>query len=76
MTEKKPPSPATASIFANALASTPRYVDAGVSAGMHNTLECQNCGAARERDSESMVCRYCGHALSHGSAAAARRGPR
>lgn len=76
MTEKKPLSPATANIFANALASTPRYVDAGVSAGMHNTLECQNCGAARERDAEAMACRYCGHALSQESAAAARRAPR
>ena len=55
--------PSTASIFANALASTPKYVDAGVSAGMHNTLVCSHCGAARETASlagdERLVCRYC-----------------
>jgi hypothetical protein len=65
--EKKPPT--TANIFANALASTPKYVDAGVSAGMHNTLTCTNCGAAREKPpagsaQEKLVCRYCGTALT------------
>ncbi len=63
--EKKPNT--TANIFANALASTPRYVDAGVSAGMHNTLTCANCGAARENSagaSEALVCRYCNTPLS------------
>ena len=59
--EKKPPAaPLTANIFANALASTPKYVDAGVSAGMHNTLTCSHCGAARESAGEAkLVCRYC-----------------
>jgi hypothetical protein len=59
----------TANIFANALASTTTYVDAGVSAGMHNTLTCNNCGAAREKPlpgqaQEKLVCRYCGTALT------------
>ena len=62
--EKKPPAPLTGSIFANALASTPKYVDAGVSAGMHNTLTCSHCGAARETalvtaGDDKLVCRYC-----------------
>jgi hypothetical protein len=63
--EKKPN--ATANIFANALASTPKYVDAGVPAGMHNTLTCTNCGAARETAAsgeEKLVCRYCGTPLT------------
>lgn len=59
--ERKPPT--TANIFANALASTPKYVDAGVSAGMHNTLTCSHCGAARENavvsGDDELVCRYC-----------------
>ena len=59
--ERKPPT--TANIFANALASTPKYVDAGVSAGMHNTLTCSHCGAARETalvtSGDKLVCRYC-----------------
>lgn len=76
MSEKKPPSPAMANIFANALASTPRYEGASAAAGMHNTLECGHCGAARERDSDAMICRYCGHALSHASAAAAKKAPK
>ncbi|MBX3204270.1 MAG: hypothetical protein KF764_04335 [Labilithrix sp.] len=66
--EKKPN--ATANIFANALASTPSYVDAGVSAGMHNTLKCANCGAGREHSAGeqtaggALVCRYCRAPLS------------
>ncbi|MBN9165116.1 MAG: hypothetical protein BGO98_38675 [Myxococcales bacterium 68-20] len=63
--EKKPNT--AANIFANALASTPKYVDAGVSAGMHNTLTCANCGAARENSagaSDVPVCRYCNAPLS------------
>ena len=51
------------SIFANALASTPKYVGAGVSAGMHNTIVCVHCGAARETavatHDDRLVCRYC-----------------
>ena len=58
--DEKPAAPLTANIFANALASTPKYVDAGVSAGMHNTLTCAHCGAARESAGEvKLVCRYC-----------------
>ncbi|MBX3202309.1 MAG: hypothetical protein KF894_29540 [Labilithrix sp.] len=60
--EKKPN--AAANIFANALASTTSYVGAGVSAGMHNTLTCDYCGAGREHSaaapgSGALVCRYC-----------------
>jgi hypothetical protein len=56
----------TGGIFANARATTPKYVDAGVAAGMHNTMACPNCGAAREKeDTGPLVCRYCGTALVH-----------
>ena len=59
----------TGSIFQNARATTPKYADAGVSAGMHNTMTCPNCGAAREKeDTGPLVCRYCGTALVHGGA--------
>lgn len=63
MSSEKKPAPLTGSVFANALASTPKYVDAGVSAGMHNTLTCSHCGAARETavvtGDDRLVCRYC-----------------
>jgi hypothetical protein len=56
--------PLTASVFKNALATTPRYVAEGVKAGMHNDLSCGNCGAAREKDDDGpLVCRYCGSPL-------------
>jgi ribosomal protein L37AE/L43A len=61
--EKKP---LAGGIFANALASTPRYVQDDAGAGMHNTLVCDHCGAARERDRSEdgpLTCRYCGHAF-------------
>ncbi|MBX3217473.1 MAG: hypothetical protein KF850_35910 [Labilithrix sp.] len=63
MSDQKKPN-ATANIFANALASTPSYVGAGVAAGMHNTLTCDHCGAGREHSaaaagSGALVCRYC-----------------
>lgn len=67
---KKPAAPLTGGIFANALASTPKYVDAGVSAGMHNTLTCPTCGATREKvapgiaaAASDLQCRYCGTSL-------------
>ncbi|MBX3262859.1 MAG: hypothetical protein KIS78_32015 [Labilithrix sp.] len=68
MTLAKKPN-ATASIFANALASTPSSAGAGVSAGMHNTLTCDHCGAGRERAASergagALVCRYCGTPFS------------
>jgi hypothetical protein len=40
-----------ASIFANALASRSDQARS-VDAGMHNTLECKNCGASRDRRAE------------------------
>lgn len=50
--------------FANALASTPKYVENAAGPGMDNTLFCTNCGAAREgKDQEPLVCRYCGTKL-------------
>lgn len=56
--------PLAGGIFANALASTPRYVQDDAGAGMHNTLTCGHCGAAREKtDQGPLVCRYCGSAL-------------
>jgi hypothetical protein len=56
--------PLAGGIFANALASTPRYVEDGAGAGMHNTLICEHCGAARDRAVEGpLVCRYCGQPL-------------
>ena len=65
MTEKKPG--LTGGIFANARATTPKYVAEGVSAGMHNNLTCGNCGAAREKDDDGpLVCRYCQSPLSKG----------
>jgi hypothetical protein len=65
----------TSNIFANALASARKDPAKDVGAGMHNTIVCAHCGAARERDEQGpMVCRYCGAALSHASAAAARKG--
>jgi predicted amidophosphoribosyltransferase len=63
MSEKKPS--ATGSIFANARATTPKYVQEGATAGMHNTMICPQCGAAREKTDESLVCRYCGTKLVH-----------
>jgi len=56
-----------ASIFANAMASRNEQATRSVGAGMHNTLVCKNCGAARERRAEgeksALVCRYCGTVL-------------
>lgn len=70
---KRPAAPLTGGIFANALASTPKYVDAGVSAGMHNTLKCPKCGATREKvppgvqaGKDDLTCRYCGTSLLGG----------
>lgn len=56
--------PAPNSVFANALASRMKYEDKSVSAGMHNTIICGHCGAAREHGAggkveEALVCRYC-----------------
>jgi predicted amidophosphoribosyltransferase len=62
MSEKKP---ATSNIFANARATTPKYVAEGATAGMHNTMVCPSCGAAREKLDETLVCRYCGTKLVH-----------
>ncbi|MBS2015606.1 MAG: hypothetical protein JST00_22150 [Deltaproteobacteria bacterium] len=60
----RPPPPGMANIFANALASKSDFGGRSVGAGMHNTLECKNCGAARERAVEGpLVCRYCGEKL-------------
>lgn len=60
-TSKKPPT--AANIFAAALASRSAAA-AAVAPGVHNTLECARCGAARERDAEGpLVCRYCGGPL-------------
>jgi hypothetical protein len=57
-------SAASNNIFANALASRMKYEDKSVGAGMHNTITCSHCGAARERGpggvvDEKLVCRYC-----------------
>ena len=66
MTEQKKP-PGTSSVFANALASTPKYNQGPQGPGMANTLLCPNCGAVRERSqmqpNEPLVCRYCGTGL-------------
>ena len=66
MSEREPKKPPAASnVFANALASRHDYGGRAVEAGVHNTLECRNCGAARERDAAGpLVCRYCKTALS------------
>jgi hypothetical protein len=71
MNDRDPKKPAAApNVFANALASRHDYGGRAVEAGVHNTLECRHCGAARERDAEGpLVCRYCKGPLTH-------RGPR
>lgn len=62
------PKPLLGSVFQNALATTPTHAAADAGAGMHNTLACARCGAPREKrapgEDESLVCRYCGHALA------------
>jgi len=64
MSEPKKPNLA-GNIFANALASRHDYGGRAVEAGIHNTLECTHCGAAREKtDQGPLVCRYCGSALA------------
>lgn len=67
MSEREPKKPPPASnVFANALASRHDYGGRAVEAGVHNTLECGTCGAARERNAEGpLVCRYCKTALTH-----------
>lgn len=61
---KKPP--VSGNVFANALASRHDYGSRAVEAGVHNTLECNHCGAARERDDKGpLVCRYCKTPLTH-----------
>ena len=63
MSEPKKP-PTTGNIFANALASRQDWGGKAVTAGVHNTLMCGTCGAARERDAQGpLVCRYCRGAL-------------
>ena len=67
MGERDPAKPPTAAnIFANALASRHDHGGRAVEAGVHNTLECSNCGAARERNVQGpLVCRYCNTPLTH-----------
>lgn len=57
------PAPTTASIFANARATTPSYGGA-VKAGM-NQMKCTTCGAPRMRDDPNVgPCVYCGGRLA------------
>jgi len=56
-----PPAPTTASIFANARATTPNY-GGSVNAGM-NQMKCTSCGAPRKTDGDALVCVYCGGTL-------------
>ncbi len=51
----------TSSIFANAMATTKTYAS---QAGGSETVRCPTCGAPRMDGSESMVCGYCGSAMS------------
>ncbi len=59
-----PPAPTTASIFANARATTPNYMTHGgaVKAGM-NQMKCTSCGAPRKTESDALLCVYCGGTL-------------
>lgn len=56
-----PAAPTTASIFANARATTPNY-GGGVKAGM-NQMKCTMCGGPRKTE-ELGPCVYCGGSLS------------
>ena len=53
-----PPAPTTASIFANARATTANYGGA-VKAGM-GQMKCTTCGAPRRNDADGLACVYCG----------------
>ena len=49
----------TASIFANAMATSRNMTAAGVKAGA-STLSCDCCGAPRMKDAATAVCEFCG----------------
>lgn len=49
----------TASIFANARATTPNYASAGAAAGV-SQMKCKSCGAPRKSLEEIGACGYCG----------------
>jgi hypothetical protein len=55
-----PAAPTTASIFANARATTPKY--GAVGAGM-GQMKCVTCGAPRKRTEGALTCVYCGGRL-------------
>jgi hypothetical protein len=54
-----PPANTTASIFANARATTPNYSALGAAAGM-SQMKCKSCGAPRKSTEEIGACGYCG----------------
>lgn len=54
------PAITTASIFANARATTPVYATA---AGGLSQMKCVTCGAPRKNDGDALVCVYCGGKL-------------
>ncbi len=58
MADEKPKN-TTASIFANARASTRNYT-AGQAGAHTTTLTCQSCGAPRKEGQQSLTCSFCG----------------
>ncbi len=59
MSDRTPKTPGTASIFANALATTRSWLKEDPGAHLH-ALTCRSCGAPRHEDREDMRCDYCG----------------
>lgn len=57
------PTVSTSSIFANAMATSPNYMNQAQAAGV-NTTTCTCCGAPRQGARESMECEFCGSPLS------------
>lgn len=58
-----PPANTTASIFANARATTPNYSAMGAAAGL-SQMKCKSCGAPRKSTEEIGACGYCGGAIA------------
>jgi hypothetical protein len=54
--------PTTASIFANARATTPKYSSMGTKAGIEET-KCKTCGGPRRHTGDLGPCDYCGAQL-------------
>jgi hypothetical protein len=59
------PTISTSSIFANAMATSPRTIDhpQAAAAGV-STTQCSCCGAPRQQGRESMICEFCGSKLA------------